>query len=45
VAMGCSEAQRNSELFQFPLDLFKYNSNSIRFELKSPQICSNRVFE
>jgi hypothetical protein len=45
VAMGCSEAWRNSELFPFRLDLFKSNSNSIQFQLKSPQICSNRIFE
>jgi hypothetical protein len=25
VAMGCSEAQRTSEFFKFPLDLFKSN--------------------
>jgi hypothetical protein len=35
VAMGYSEAWRNSAPFQFPLDLFKYNSNPILFELKS----------
>jgi hypothetical protein len=35
VAMGCSEAQCNSGIFQFPLELFKYNPNSIQFELKS----------
>jgi hypothetical protein len=37
MAMGCSVAWRNSEPFQFPLDLVKYNSNPIRFELKSFQ--------